>query len=220
MHRHSACLLFLFCLLGIADYAQEVYTQDAVQLSHYIFPAFTKGHVNQKGGSVDEAMLNYNVLSKEIIFESSPGKYLALADPTKIDTVFIAARKFVPVNSEFYELLSNTNKIPLFLQYNCTVKEPGNDIGYGMSSVTTASPAVKSLIQSGSAYGLKLPDGFQVTVNNAYWIFNNGKFQKANTARQIISIFPDKKDKINELVKKNNTNFGKPEDIVALVQQL
>ncbi|MFT3935884.1 MAG: hypothetical protein QM726_19805 [Chitinophagaceae bacterium] len=207
--------LFLFlCFACVYAHAQE-----AVSLSHYVFTQFEPGKVLQKDGSVNETKLNYNVLSKEMIFEAKPNQYLALAEPNKIDTVIIAGRKFVPVNNEFYELLT-IQPYPLLLQYTCTIKEPGSDIGYGMSSVTTASPAIKSLIQSGGAYSLKLPDGFQVSTMNNYWVLANGKLQKANNAKQLASALPAVKDKINELAKKNNTNFSKKDDIVKLVSQL
>src|ERR1700712_323238 len=107
------------------------YAQQAVALSHYVFPAFSSGKVLQKNGQFSDAVLNYNVLSGEIIFESGPGKYLALANPELADTVFILDRKFIPVGSKFYELLT-ASAYPLFLEYTCTVKEPGSDIGYGM----------------------------------------------------------------------------------------
>jgi hypothetical protein len=207
-------MLLLLCFMGVHAYAQE-----AVALSHYVFSAFSRGKVQQKNGSIDEAMLNYNALSKEIVFESGPGQYMALANPENADTVFILDRKFVPVNHEFYELLTST-AYPLFLEYTCTIKEPGSDIGYGMSSVTTASPAVKSLIQSGGAYSLKLPDGFQVLLSSMYWIFKDGKYQKANNAKQLVNALPDKKDRVNELIKKNNTNFTKRQDVIDLVKQL
>jgi len=207
-------LLLLCCVVCLRAHAQ-----DAVALSHYVFPVFSKGRVQQKDGGTDEAMLNYNVLSKEIVFEPTPGQYRALAYPEKAATIVILDRKFVLVNHEFYELLG-TAPWPLLLQYTCTIKEPGTDIGYGMSSVTTASPAIKSLIQSGGAYTLKLPDGFQVMTGMVYWIFKDGKYQKVNSAKQLIAAAPEKKEKINELVKKNNTNFTKKQDMIDLIRQL
>jgi hypothetical protein len=159
------------------------------------------------------------VLSREMIFESTPGQYLALADPGQIDSVLISGRLFIPVNNEFYELLTR-NAFPLLLQYSCTVKEPGSDIGYGMSSVTTASPAVKSLIKRGGAYALKLPDGFEVVPVYNYWVFHDGKYQKANNAKQLSAALPAEKEKIREWTKKNNTDFSNRQDIVKLVQQL
>lgn len=205
----------LFCCL----HAGVAYGQQAVSLAHYVFPAFTKGAVLKKDGTRTEAMLNYNALSKEIIFETSADKFLALADPEKTDTVLIAERKFVPVNKEFFELLTPV-AVPLYVQYTCSVKEPGTDIGYGMSSSNLPSPAVKSLIKSGGAYSLKLPDGFEASMTEGFLVFKDGKFQKANTAKQLAAALPDKKDQISTLVKKNNTSFTKRKDVIDLVQQL
>ena len=215
MKNSKKHLLLLFCFAYVEVHAQE----EAVALSHYVFDTFSKGKVLQKNGTVAEAKLNYNVLSAEMIFESAPGQYMALANPGQADTVFILDRKFIPVSNKFYELLTATT-YPLFVEYTCTVKEPGSDIGYGMSSVTTASPAIKALIQSGGAYNLKLPDGFQVVSRSQYWIFNDGKYQKANSAKQLAAVLPGKKEKINELIKKNNTNFSKRQDLIDLIRQL
>ncbi|GAC1430672.1 MAG: hypothetical protein NVSMB7_06970 [Chitinophagaceae bacterium] len=214
MKRMQKYLPWLFCFTCI-----QVNAQEAIALSHYVFPAFTPGKVQQKNGTISDAKLNYNVLSGEMIFETAPGQYMALASPEQADTVFILDRKFIPVRNKFYELLT-TRAYPLFVEYTCTVKEPGSDIGYGMSSVTTASPAIKALIQSGGAYSLKLPDGFQAVSSSQYWIFKDGKYQKANNAKQLVAVIPGKKEKINELIKKNNTSFSKRQDVIDLVQQL
>jgi len=86
-----------------------------------------------------------------------------------------------------------------------------------MSSTTTASSTLNTLIQNGGAYNLKLPDGFKVEAASTYWIFKDGKFQKANNAQQIGRVFPDKKAAIKDWVKKNDTDFSKREDIIKLV---
>lgn len=214
MRKMKYRVILVLCLAHLYTNAQ----QQTVS-SHYVFPAFSKGKVLQKNGEVADASLNYNALTGEIIFESSPGQYLALANPEQADTVFILDRKFVPVNNKFYELLTAT-VYALFLEYTCTVKDPGTDIGYGIKSTSTASNTVKNLIQSGRVYSLNLPDNFEVTSNTMYWIYKDGKYQKANSAKQIIAIVPDKKDRINELIKRNNTNFSRKEDVINLVRQL
>ena len=73
MLKHIS-ILFLFCCYFACAEAQE-----AVAMRHYVFERFSKGSVLQKNGSSHEAMLNYNVLSREIVFESSPGQFMALA---------------------------------------------------------------------------------------------------------------------------------------------
>ena len=101
--------------------------------------------------------MNYNLITKEMIFEQG-GKYLAIAQPENIDTVFINQRKFVPVDNAFYEYLAGS-AYPLFAEYTCKVKEPGAQTGFGKSN-TTASVSMQSLIRVGVEIGLKLQDVF------------------------------------------------------------
>src|SRR4051794_30152198 len=126
-------LLVGFVLAASTAWCQ---TDQAVPQYHYVFEAFQKGKVLQKSGEVHELELNYNALTSEMIFISG-GQYLALADPEKVDTVFIGNRVFIPGDKKFYEVLTRTPS-PLLEEYTCTMKEPGSNIGYGMTSTTTS----------------------------------------------------------------------------------
>ncbi|HUQ97385.1 MAG TPA: hypothetical protein VM010_06945 [Chitinophagaceae bacterium] len=209
------------CFLLVVFYTGTVtaqYTTPPVALAHYVFDSFRKGTVLQKNKTTMGQVLNYNVLTGEMIFESG-GTYLAIAEPQGVDTVYIESRRFVSVGAKFYEVLT-TGAAPLFVEYKGTVQEPGASIGYGNASNTTAASSVKSLISSGGAYALQLPDHFQVIPHHNYWIYKNGTYQKANNAQQLAKIFPDQKTKINALVNENKTNFSKVAEVKALVQQL
>jgi hypothetical protein len=209
-------LPFVFCANHLA--AQDTVRVQAVALQHYILDSFTKGTVLQKSGAVTSQPLNYNVLTGEMIFDAG-GRYLAIAEPQNVDTVFIQNRKFVPIENKFYELLTNT-AVPLFLEYTYRVQEPGSSLGYGAASNTAAATPLKTLINSGGAYALKLPDDFKVKVSYNYWVLKNGNFKKTNTAQQLINTFPHKKRFIADWVKAERTNFSKPNDVIRLVQQL
>ena len=73
-------------------------------LSHYLFPEFIQGEVRLKSGTITGSRLNYNALTEEMIFESN-GKYLAIAKPESVDTIYIQGRKFIPEGKIFYEIL-------------------------------------------------------------------------------------------------------------------
>lgn len=208
--------LLLFLFFANSSYAQRA--APPVALAHYVFDSFRSGKVQQKSGAVSEQPLNYNILTGEMIFDAG-GKYLAIAAPQNVDTVFIDGRKFVPVENKFYEVLTQT-AAPLLLEFTYTVQEPGASLGYGATSTTTAATPLKTLIQTGGAYALQLPDDFKVKPGRAYWILKDGRYLKANNAQQLHKIFPARKSRLNELVKKNNTRFQKKEDVIALVQQL
>ncbi len=194
--------------------AQEV--NEPVKLSHYVFNEFTPGTLKMKSGETHNQLLNYNILTNEMIFNNN-GKYLAIASPENVDTVYINDRKFIPANNKFYEVLINS-QMPLLLEFTATIREPGAPTGYGGTSSTTATTTFKSLVNSGGAYNLKLPDGYKVIPEYVYWIRKDGEEEKFNNQKQLAKIFPDKKDIIKDLIKKNDINFSKKEEVIMLIK--
>jgi hypothetical protein len=206
-------LVILTILLNNSTNAQKI--ESSVHLSHYVFNQFMEGQVKLKSGETYSQVLNYNILTGEFIFNKD-GKYLAIQKPEDVDTVYIDNRKFVPADKKFYEVLSNT-PAPLFIEFTYVIKQPGTSTGYGATTTTSAASSYTSLVNSGGAYDLKLPDDFKVVPGYSYLILKDGKYQKANNLKQLYKIFPDKKALIDDLIKKNNTNFSKREDVVTLI---
>lgn len=171
-----------------------------------------------KTGEVFERKLNYNSITGEMVFEDN-GKYLAIKEPLKVDTVFVAGRKFIPAGNVFYELLLNGSS-PLFKEYTAKLIEPGASVGYGNASATTNAVSINLLRRSGQAYDLKLPDDYQVIPGFTFWIKKEGRYHKAGNAKQLMAVFPGKKQWINEFIKTNNTDFSKQADVLLLVEQL
>lgn len=209
---------FLVIFLCCNNNVFSQYPDRSIKLTHYVFNEFRPGTVKMKSGETYTQVLNYNILTSEMIFDNN-GKYLAIAAPDKVDTVYISDRKFIPMNNKFYEVLLSSPK-PLLLEFTYTINEPGTSIGYGSTSTTAATTSLSSLVSTGGAYALKLPDDFKVIPGYNYWIMKEGKLEKAGNAKQFAKIFPDKKDEINDLVKKNNPNFSKREDVVELVKEI
>jgi hypothetical protein len=197
---------------------QEVHAQSAqlpVAVVHYALDSFTTGKVLMKSGATYVQKMNYNIITSEMIFESG-GKFLAIAAPQEVDTVFLGQRRFVPVEKQFYEWLTGTQPA-LFKEYGCSVREPGMEVGYGATSSATASAPLRQLIISGGAYALKLPDDFKVTPKYSYWVQKETRFYKLNNAKNLVNLYPAKKHWINEWWKNHDARFSKEEDLIALV---
>ncbi len=206
----------IILILFVTAVAKAQRSNDVIQLTHYVFNEFTPGTVTMKSGETSYQILNYNILTNEMIFNTD-GKFLAIANPENVDTVYIADRKFIPLNNKFYEVLVNA-EMPLLLEFTATISEPGTPTGYGGSSTTTASTSYKSLIGSSGAYSLKLPENFKVVPGFVYWIMKDGQLQKVANVKQLAKIFPDKKDVINDAIKKNDLKLSKREDIIMLIR--
>lgn len=203
---------FLFCAAFVG--AQNINAPDT--LTHYVFNEFTPGIVRLKTGQVSAQVLNYNILTNEMIFNNN-GKYMAIADPGSVDTVYINDRKFIPLNKKFYEVLVESD-LPLLQEFTASILEPGASLGYGVSSRSAASTSYKSIIANGGAYKLALPSGFTVKPGYLFWIMKDGQLEKISTTKQLIKIFPAKKDVINDAIKRNDLKLSKREDIIMLIR--
>lgn len=208
-------LSILLLATSFAASAQRSANQTA--LVHYALESFQDATVKSKSGQTSTQKMNYNLVTKEMIFEQN-GKFLAVAHPENVDTVSFGTRKFVPGDKMFYEYLAGSTS-PLFVEYTCTIKTPGVNTGYGTSN-TAAATSYNALLTSGAAYELKLPDEFKVIPGRNYWIRRNGQLTKFSNESQFTKIFADKKDQIKTYLSSNKTSFSKSEDLVPLVQQL
>lgn len=206
-------IFYALTLFGSSAYGQ----QQAVVLSTYALQNFSKGTVKVKSGVTSSQVLNYNILTGEMVYDHN-GKYLAIANPEDVDTVFIEGRKFVPVERRFYEWLSGKED-PLFVDYTCSIREPGVETGFGTTRTTSAA-SLRNMINSGMAYQLKLPGDYEVVHSRSYYIKKKYQYFKINSVSQLVKVYPEKKKVIDKWTKENNTSFSKGEDVIALVNAI
>jgi hypothetical protein len=206
----------LFMLIPYLSDNQLLAQSDTANfVSHYVLPAFVKGTVKLKNGRSEEAIMDYNKLTEEMIFDKD-GTRLALDSLEKIDTVYLDIHTFVPHDKVFYEVLVK-GRVSLFEQNKCNLLAAGYPAGYGTTSETGASRSVSMLTNSGRAYMLHLPRDYHVTDASQFWIRKGGNYYKANNASQIIKVFPDKSKEIRQYIKVNNLDLKNPADVVKLV---
>ena len=193
------------------------YTQEAVStVNHYLFPEFSKGIVLMKDGTKNEAMLNYNSLTEEMVFDNK-GTRLALDRVEMIDTVFIKGRNFFLINNKFVELIYKS-KYALYAEHKCNIKDPGKPSGYGGTSQTSATTSYSSFLSSGRAYDLQLPVGYETEPYIVYWLNKDGTLSKFLNVRQLTKLFDDKSSVIKEYLKKNDVKFNNQESIIGFLK--
>ena len=78
-------LIFLFIFVAAA-FNDSFGQAKALEITHYLFPEFAKGTVLMKNGIKNDASLNYNSLTEEMIFENN-GKKLAVSQLDKIEKI-------------------------------------------------------------------------------------------------------------------------------------
>ena len=215
--KTSLFLAFLFLAICFSETGLQAQKEVAPEPSHYVFPKFMVGSVKMKNGAVESAVMDYNKLSEEMIFEQN-GKMLALDQLETIDTVTIDSRKFIPFGKFFLE--NNVNApISLWTEHKCNVLIAGHPAGYGGTSETSATTSVSSVNSMGGRYQLKLPGEYHITNATLYWIKKGNSFYKANSRNQILKIFPEKSKEIKQFIKQNNLDLKNVKDLIVLVNK-
>jgi hypothetical protein len=174
-----------------------------------------------KAGTRNGALLNYNSLTEEMIFDDEgQKKAVAINEILLIDTVFIKDRKFVALNGKFVELVYHS-KWDLFVEHKCKVEEQGKPAGYGGTSQTGAATSVSSLYSQGRVvYNLKLPDDYKTKPYSIYWLEKNGELNKFINMRELKKLYEDKKDLLKKYSKINSVKYDDQEGIIQLIEYL
>lgn len=211
--RHIFCYLFTGWIF-VSSYAQPGF----VEMSHYLFPEFSQGVVLMKDGIRNSALLNYNSLAEEMIFDKK-GMKLAIGknEVRKVDTVFIKDRKFVVLNNKFVELIYHSSW-DLYVEYKCKLEEQGASTGYGGTSQTSAARSISTLSTQGRViYDLELPDGYITKPYITYWLKKNEDLLQFISLKELKKLFEDKKDLVKKYSKTNRVKYHDQESIVQFI---
>ena len=136
----------VFCVIAISFTAASAaaQTDSAKNLSNFLFSEFSKCIIKFKSGDSKTAVINYNVIDEELVFQQSDA-YMVLDNPSIIDTIYVNDRKFVPVGSLFYEVVLSNPIISLFIQYKSIVEDTGVPTAYGASTKTNDTRYTKQI---------------------------------------------------------------------------
>lgn len=209
---------YFFLLIFIAVATIVSAQIKVLEVTHYLFPEFTKGVVLMKTGIKNEAMLNYNSLTEEMIFDNK-GTKLAVSQLEQVDTVYISGRKFFILNNKFVELIYKS-KYALYEEHKCSIKDPGKPAAYGGTSQTSATTSYSSYFSGGQVYELKLPEGYETKPFSDYWLKKDGKAEKFLSTRQLSKLFDEKESKFKEFVKKHDVKYDNQASIIELLKYL
>ena len=212
----SVCCILISALIITSSHAQT----ENKELSHYIFPEFSQGLILMKIGENTKAMMNYNSLTEEMIFENK-GEKLAvpLKDFYRIDTVYIKGRKFIPLNNQFVEIVYDSNW-DLLVEHKCDLNQTGKPVGYGSVSKTTAVNSYSSFASDGMVYELKLPAGYETRPYVYYWLRKDGEVHIFKSMRELKKLYEEKEDLFKPYVKQHDVKYENQESIIQLIEYL
>jgi len=211
------CVLSALCIITVLHPGLTIYAQDDTSsvTSHFVFPEFIKGKVKMKNGMSEDAMLNYNMLTEEMIFEKDTER-LALEKIENIDTIYIRSRRFIPHAKVFYEVLIN-DTVSLFVRHKRNILSSGSPAGYGTTTETGAAHSISHLVSSGNIYNLELSSDYHLTDASQFWITLHNSSFRISSERQILKLFPEISGELKQFIIQNNLNIKKQHDMVIFI---
>jgi hypothetical protein len=147
------------------------------------------------------------------------GQNLEIARPDLVDTVFIENRKFITEKQVVYELIFSS-PVEIFMEHKCNVIPKGKPAGYGTYTETGAATAIHTLTGRGQINFLHLPAEYSVSPYKLLLVKKEGELHGANSIKQLVKSFPEKKNAIKTWGKIHKTNFKKPEEVQLLLQNV
>jgi len=140
---------------------------------------------------------------------------MALENINAVDTIIIGARKFVPAQKVFYEVITK-GTLSLYIQHKSKYTDQGTPTAYGMTSKTNSSESFNSIKGGNQIRTLDLPDNVVVTPEFVYWAKVNDEMKKFTSERQFLKIFPAKETELKDFIKKNGIEIEKRDDLIRL----
>ncbi|HAK00456.1 MAG TPA: hypothetical protein DCM62_10575 [Bacteroidales bacterium] len=209
-------LLTISILCGFTAHSQTHFKE----VQHYLFQEFTVGTVHLMNGETTRALLNYNLLTEEMVF-ANRGQMQAISEEyaNRIAQIVIADRTFFMHEGNFVELLYS-NGIRLYADYKARINDPGSAAGYGMRSQTAVSSRYLRLHFETAVYNLELPEDLVPIPFTHYWLKKNGRYHEVSNISQFRRIYPNRRDALREFQNANTIDFNDPATILRLVKHL
>jgi hypothetical protein len=205
--------IFLLCIvITTISNIFPISAQTEADSRQYLFPEFSSGIVRKKNGSTSNLTLNYNTITQKMAF-SDGKKIFDIANEALIDTIILNARKFIPYNGAFCEVLVKA-PFSLLLQHKSDLVPKGSPAGYGTTSQTSA---IDSYTGTNASINLKNLDQYEIKPAPVYWIVSNSSRASFVTRNEFMKVFTQDREELQNFIRKNRTRFEDPLDVAKLV---
>jgi len=206
-------ILFIIFIFPIITHAQFV--TDSSRIKTFLYKDFKDGYVLMKSGVVEEAPLNYNSEDQGIYFIRN-GKQMILTGLEEIDTIYLQNKKFVPLKSALFEVITDSTETFAFISYSNKIKPLVATADQGGSS-KKSSNQVSNTVTSVYVNGVN-QNHVAVEISKHYWIIRKKKIHRADNITQVKKIFPDRSREIEKFITDNNISFVSDADILKLAR--
>lgn len=179
-----------------------------------LFDDYEAGIVLMNNKSKIPSKLNYDTANKKMMYMQD-NQEMILINANQVDTVFIAERKFIPIQLFFLEVVE-TQHGTVFINWSLKEKYKGNKGAYGQITQNKVETINTSFWTNGE-YKNQPSSVLERENSNEYWFYINDKPIKCRNEKDLIKHFRNHKEEISIFIKKNKISFKNTPDAIKLV---
>jgi hypothetical protein len=189
----------------------------------YRFPKFISGKILYRDGTQSEGMLNYNFLNAEIEFISPANDTLAIAknQMLNIKEVLIDTQSFF-YDDGYMELVVKTAFGKLVKKQTFVVIKREKIGGYNQPAPSSAIESYGSFTDNYGSFvsDLKIKENITLALRSNYFIGDQFNLFLPATKKNMMDLYPSKKDRITEYLDKNAVDFKKGKGLKQMFETL
>ncbi len=191
-------------------------TGEFTKPSPYLLSDFESGTLYYQQTEPQTAELNYHKISEEMVIKHRD-LMVPINDIQTVDSIRLADRLFVRKSDKFYELLSNST-MQLLVQHRATSQRAAKTGAYGSKAHTGGVASPLEIDKTIDFYALHWPDQQDIVTRTEYWVVEGETWHKANSLKQWVAIFPDKKKQIRSFVSKQGLKVQSTTDMKKILR--
>lgn len=184
------------------------------QTSIMLFDSFEQGKVYLHNHITTTAKLNYDAANSKMIYQLD-GNEMTLMNNHEIDSIIFRDSKFIPHGNIYLEVV-NESKGDIFINWKLKEKPKGYQGAMGLTTQAKVESIDLSHITT-KKNEISTAEITELSNNNEYWFYQQGKLIKCRNERQLLKQFPQYRDQIREFIKQENINFKNPADAIRLI---
>jgi hypothetical protein len=179
------------------------------------FPAFAIGSIFLKDGKQGKELLNYNILSDQIVYIDKKGDTLAIGIPDQIKKITLNETNFYYDKTDCVEEIASARGISLVKKCKISIDYQKKG-AFGISSYSTGGVDVYDRLPSISAYHLLVNGDAIIKKKVAYFLLTGEGRQLAATRSNFINLFEKNKENVEHYLSSNKVNYNKEQDLAQL----
>jgi len=204
-----------FILFSATLFAQPIIVTENepdTKSRHYRFPEFQKTTVILKKGNTVQALMNYNLLTEEMIVgvRKSRTPYPA---SNNIDQIKLGEIDYVTIDGKYYEVLYK-GAYNLLVQRKMTMGRLGQNTGLGRTTNRVSTELPPILNDKTLLYQLEIPGEYSLKSDEFYYVENSGTIEPLHKLKSLSNLFPSEGDRIKKYIKEERLRFSREKDII------